>query len=153
MNRTVYHCGYCCPILRTNGGETIVQPTLRRLCPSPWWFSSLKTWDYSPRTGFYAGTTPLSTQPPLSWNSNRGEGVKKIPVLFARYRSSRLFSLPESKVRAGWPLAVPGKIHDELRWGHLSHHQRRACAYSWRWTDMAKSPSTLTVTMLKNNPK
>ncbi len=51
--------------------------------------------------------------------------------LFARSRPSGFFfSLSESKVGAGWPLAAPGQIQGELDRGRADHRPGRVCANS-----------------------
>ncbi len=55
-----------------------------------------------------------------------GKGVKMIPHLpYSPNIAPVDFSLSKSEVRAGWSLAVPRQLQDELGRGHADHHRRQ----------------------------
>ncbi len=108
---------------RKTGSEKSNEANIKRILPSPEQFSSWNGPDCCPLTDFFTEMTPL----PQSRSSNGAKGVKTIcdPPYLLDITPVDFFSLLESNVGAGWSLIVPGQLQDELRGGHLNHHQRR----------------------------
>jgi hypothetical protein len=75
-----------------------------------------------PITHTYVHTAAL-VQDFKSWQRHKDD---PLPTLFAKNYPSRLSSLLECEVGAGWPLAVPAQLQDEPVGGHLKHCRRQA---------------------------
>ncbi len=113
-------------VFRT-GSEKVNAANIRKALAKSLVISSQKSSDCHPRTSFFTGTMPQSTLLPQSRSSNGNRCVKTICHHFIHQISppANLFPIPKSKVGAGWPLIVPGRLTDELGRGCPNHYQRR----------------------------
>ncbi len=124
-----WSCGHCHRHLEKPAVKPPLQPTPRRICLSPWQFSSREGQDSHSRTGFCPGTTHRVHTPTSVQEALTAKGFMMIPLsphlpdiapadifLFPRRKSELpVLSLTQDSFRTSW-----------IR-GHMDHCQWWVC--------------------------